>query len=134
MSKTTTFRTKTLADLETLLPGFRKLWPEIKAACGTSCRAPRSVTFTDVARREYLNDDECGRRFKLNLQTMKIEGAVHMSGGDWAVHAGTNNDAAVSGIPTTHALLSCTWNDHHRYFSITVQVTKLPEHLAAVAS
>lgn len=127
------FRTPKLADLETLLPGFRGLWPALKAACGTSQRAPKGVTFTDEPAPVYPNDHDCCQRFALDLRDMTLSASAHVSCGEAAAHGGSNNDGAVREIPTTHALLTCVWNDYYRYFSLTVQVSKLPAQLAAAS-
>jgi hypothetical protein len=129
------FRISKMADLETLLPGFKTVWPAIKAACGTGQRHPKSVYFTDKPHRAILNDSDSGKRFSLNLATMKLEGpALHISGGEWACHAGSNHDNEVVGVPTTHALLTCTYNDYYRTFTMYVQVAKLPEKIAEQAT
>lgn len=129
------FQIRKLDELETLLPGFRKVWPALKAACGSRTRCPRGVTFTDEARRAYLNDDECGARFSLDLRTMELDARrLPISGGEWAVHAGPHHDGAVAGLPGSHAMLTCTWNDYHRYFSLEVQVAELPKALPTQAA
>jgi hypothetical protein len=122
-----------MADLETLLPGFKKVWPEIKALCGTSQRHPKLVCFTDKPEQVYPNDYDQARRISLNLETMQVEGTVHISAGEWACHGGSNNDREVTAIPTTHALLTCTYSDYHRTFTMVVQVAKLPEALSPPA-
>jgi hypothetical protein len=126
-----TFRIAKLADIETLLPGFRKIWPAIKADTGTTQRCPKSVTFTDTVSPMVVHDFECGRRYALNLETMELSGRLHVSGGDWAVHAGSNNDQEVRDLPGNAAVLSVTWNDYYRSFSVELQVAKLPEALSA---
>ena len=128
------FSTKTIGDIETLLPGFKRVWSEMKAICGTRQRCPKSVTFTDVSSPAMPNDYDCCKRFKLNLETMRLEGQVHVSAGEWAVHAGKNNDGAVSDVPGNMALVTVTYNDFYRSFSMTVQVAKLPDQITAKAS
>jgi hypothetical protein len=123
------FRIKTLGDIETLLPGFKAVWPKIKAECGTKQRCPKSVSFTDTADPVYPNDSDCARRFALNLETMALSGGVHISAGEWACHAGPNNDGAVSDVPPNMALITCTYNDFYRTFMMTVQVKNLPAQL-----
>jgi hypothetical protein len=125
------FSIKKLADVEALLPGFAKIWKEIKADTTTRQRAPKSITFTDRADPVFLHDHECGRRYALDLATMKLCGRLHVSGGEWAVHAGSNNDQAVRGLPGNAAVVSVAWNDYYRSFSVTVQVAKLPEAMAS---
>lgn len=124
------FSIKKMGDLEVLLPGFKAIWPTIKAACSTTQRAPKSVTFTDESSPAHLNDGECGKRFTLNLATMELGPAQHISSGEWACHAGDNHDRAVVGVPSTHAVLVCVYHDYYRMFSMRVQVSKLPEQLA----
>jgi hypothetical protein len=128
------FSTKTIGDIETLLPGFKAVWASIKAECNTRQRCPKSVTFSDVPQDVCADDHDCARRFKLNLETMRLEGSVHVSAGEWAVHAGKNHDGAVSDIPGNMALVTCTWNDFHRSFSMTIQVKSLPAQVTARAS
>jgi hypothetical protein len=128
------FSARKMADIETLLPGFKAVWPAMKAACGTSQRCPKSVTFTDVASPAYPNDYDCCKRFALDLRDMTLSAPLHVSCGEWAVHAGSNNDGAVSEVPGTHAMITCTYNDHHRTFSMTVQVASLPAQLAERAA
>lgn len=125
-----TMKTKTLADAETALPGFKGIWRAIKAQTGTQARCPRSITFTDVARPAHLNDGECGRRYALNLETMKLSGGLSVSSGDWAVHAGSNNDQEIRGVPANAAVVTFVWHDYYRFSALEIQVAKLPAHLA----
>ena len=125
------FQVKKMAELEVLLPGFKALWPSLKAVCGSSQRCPKSVTFTDEPQALHLNDGECGKRFALDLATMELGPGQHVSSGEWAVHAGSNHDAPVVGVPSTHAVLVCVWHDYYRSFSVTVQVKELPKQLKA---
>lgn len=127
------FRISKMSDLETLLPGFARVWPSIKAECGTRQRHPKSVIFRDKPEAVCANDYDCARRFSLNLATMELEGAVHVSCGEWATVT-DNPDGEVTSIPTTHALLTCTYNDYYRTFTMVVQVAKLPEQIAEKSS
>lgn len=124
------FRVKKMAELEALLPGFKAVWPALKAACGSSQRCPKSVTFTDTPSPVYPNDSDCCKRFALDLRDMSLSASVHVSCGEWAVHAGPNHDGAVAGVPSTHAVLTCVYNDYYRSFSMTVLVSALPKSLA----
>ncbi len=124
---------KKTADLDGAIPGLAKLWTQIKAGTGTRCRAPKSLTITDDARPEYLNDGEMGRRYALDLRTMALSESLSMSSGEWAAHGGSNHDEEMRGIQDGAALVSCVWHDYYRYFSITIQVAKgaIPAQLAA---
>lgn len=112
----------TLAQIEAAFPGFRKLWPQIKEACGTTQRAPKSIYFTDVAEPVYGNDYDVARRFLVELTGPKVLSSVHVSCGESAINNG-NRSAAVE-VPTNHAVITCTFNDHYRCFSMDVQVAK----------
>jgi len=133
---TTTFKTKTLADLDAVIPGFSKVWKQIKAECGTKKRCPSSLTITDRAASMALNDSSLGQRFALDLQTMKLSGGLHVSGGEWAIHSGDNHDKPVDGVPNAAAVISCEWNDFYGFFSIDIQVAdgaiakQLPKEIA----
>ncbi len=129
----TSFRTSKMADLEALLPGFAQVWKQIKAETNTKQRCPKSISFGTDPRAMMLDDAYSGRRFALDLATMKLSGGRHVSGGEWAVHAGSNNDRAIGEVPVNQAVLDCEWNDFYRSFSVRVQVNpasmpkKLPE-------
>lgn len=127
------FRIKKLAEVEALLPGFKSMWPALKAACGTTQRAPKSVTFTDEPSRACPSDYDSCKRFALDLRDMTLSNSLHISAGEWACHAGSNNDESVTSVPTTHALLTCTYNDYYRSFSLDVQVAELPKQLASAS-
>ncbi len=116
------FTTRKMADIETLLPGFKKAWDAIKKETGTKQRCPKTITFASDAMPMFLHDGFLGRRFTLNLETMEVGGGVRVSSGEWAVHGGSNNDQALTDIPMNMALLDCSWNDYYRDFSIRVQV------------
>ena len=124
------FRISKLSDLETLLPGFSKVWPTVKASCGTRQRNPKRVSFTDKARPVCANDYDCAKRFSLNLETMNIEGSVHVSCGEWA-SSNRGQEEEVEGIPGNMALLTCTYNDYYRTFTMEVQVApgNIPQQL-----
>ncbi len=133
------FKCSKMADVEALLPGFKAIWPTIKATCRTSQRCPKRITFTDTVVPVYLNDRECGKRFSLDLRDMSLSAGLHISSGEWACFAGsnphsgtsTNNDQAVDNIPTTHALLTCAYHDYSRYFTMIIQVNaaNMPKQL-----
>jgi hypothetical protein len=127
------FSAKKIADLEVLLPGFKAIWPTMKAACRTSQRCPKSVTFTDTPAPVYANDHDCAKRFALDLRTMELSDAKHISCGEWVTPGQKNNDGAVSDVPENMALITCTYNDFYRSFSMTVQVKTLPKQIANVA-
>lgn len=121
---TQSFSTKKLADLDALVPGFSKVWKQIKAETGTKKRCPSSVSFTDQARPMCLNDSSLGRRFALDLVSMKLSAGQHVSAGEWAVSASKNPDGALQGVPNGAALISCEWNDFYGFFSIDIQVSE----------
>lgn len=129
-----TVKTRKAADLDAALPGLSKVWKQIKATCGTSQRTPKSLTFTDAPQQMMLDDGYLGRRFALNLVTMELsEGSYHVSSGEWAVHAGSNNDQAIEGIPNGMAVIDCEWHDYYGVFMMTVQVARgaIPAQLSA---
>lgn len=118
-----TIKVSKMSDAEKALPGFRAIWKTIKEVTRTTQRGPKSLRFSDQAQSLCLNDGECARRFALDLATMELsERSFHVSSGEWACHAGSNNDEEVRGVPNGFALLDCIWNDYYRYFSIRVQV------------
>jgi hypothetical protein len=125
------FSTKKIGDVDALLPGFKAVWPEMKALCHTTQRCPKSVTFTDTPEQVCANDYDSAKRFSLDLRTMQITGSVHISCGEWVTPGAKNNDGAVPDVPENMALITCTYNDFHRCFSMTVQVKELPKQLAA---
>lgn len=115
------FSIKKLDDAEKLLPGFRKLWKQIKQECGTKQARPKSITFRDSPNKFIPHDHDLARRFALNLETMKLSPGLHVSSGEWACHGGSNNDEAIS-VPSGMAVLNCSWSDYYRTFSIDIQV------------
>ena len=116
---------KKLADLEMALgPVARKLWKNLKASCRTAQRCPKHVTVTDEPEGCYPNDNYCAARYAVDLTSGKLLGSLHVSAGEWAMHAGSNNDQEVRDVPVNHALVTCEWNDYYRSFSMTVQVAK----------
>lgn len=127
------FKPTKLADLDGIIPGLQKVWKQIKADCGTKKRCPSSVALTTRPASMYLDDASLGRRFALDLRTMELSDGLHVSGGEWACHGGTNNDQAIDGVPDGAAVISCEWNDYHGYFSIDIQVAEsaLPKQIGA---
>lgn len=123
-SSSSSFKCSKMADVEKLLPGFAKVWPAIKAMTRTSQRCPKRVRFTTKPEGVYLNDGEMGKRFALNLETMQISGAYHISSGEWACHAGSNNDQEVSDLPVNMALVTVEYHDYYKTFTMTVQVNE----------
>ena len=105
----------------------------MKAACRTSQRCPKSVTFTDVPTPAYPDDHDCAKRFALDLRNMALSEAKHISCGEWVQPGQRNNDGAVPDVPENMALITCTYNDFHRSFSMTVQVKTLPKQIAESA-
>lgn len=112
---------KTLGALEAQWPGFGTLWREIKAATGTRCRAPKSVWVSDAPQRPCPNDDSCAARFAVDLSENRVLDSVPLHCGEW-VTANTNQHRTVSDIPSGLAIVTCEWNDYHRWFSMTVEV------------
>ncbi len=127
------FKISKLSDVEALLPGFDKIWPAIKAATGTKQRNPKRVCFSDKAQQMLLSDGYMGKRFALNLATMTLTGGHHVSSGEWACHAGSNNDQAITEVPLDSAVLDVEWNDYRRSFLVRVQVNEanMPKQLPA---
>lgn len=130
---TLTFRPRKLADLTTIIPGLDKVWKQIKAECGTKARTPKTVSITDASSPMYPDDASLCRRFALNIETMSLSGGIHVSAGEWAVHAGPNHDEAVEGVGNGQALIDCEWNDYYGTFYMRIQVAKgaIPAQLTA---
>jgi hypothetical protein len=112
---------KKLDELEAYWPGFRALWRNLKAECTTNRRTPRYVTFTDEPTTMMPDDTDCARRFAVDLVSNKILDSVHVSCGENAI-ANRGQEKAVRDIPAGTAVVSCTWNDYYRTFSMTVEV------------
>lgn len=131
-NKTLTIKIAKLADLETVFgASWRKVWSTIKERTGSKVRAPKSVDIHVDPRAAYLNDGEMGKRFAIDLATGELsETSLHMSSGDWAVHAGSNNDHAVNGLARNAGLITVVWHDYYRYLSVTLQVH--PEALSSM--
>jgi len=115
-------RIKKLADLDALVPGLAKVWPAIKKACVTSQRCPKLVYITDDASSPAPDDHDLCRRFALDLRTMKLGASVHVSCGEWAIANRGGVDRRVEGVPDGAAVLTCTWNDYYRSFTMEIQV------------
>lgn len=118
----TTARPRKLADLDTIIPGLAEVWKQMKADCRTSQRTPKTVEVVDYGQKMCPNDTSCCRRFALDLRTMKLVGALHVSAGEWAVHGGDNHDKGVDGIGDGQALIDCEWNDYYKTFYMRIQV------------
>ena len=118
------------SDYEKIIPGFTKMWKEIKEDTHTRCRCPKSLWITDKAYSVCADDHDLVRRYALNLATMELSGGVHVSTGEWAL-ANRGEENAVQDLPDGVAILTCRWNDFHRYFSMDLQVKpgSLPEAL-----
>lgn len=116
-------RPKKVADVETALPGFKKIWPRIKERTESTRRLPSSIAFQDESEQVHMNDDESGHRFALDLRTMTLADEDYpLSGGEWAIHGTPQRDSAVAGIPDGMAVVDCVWNKHWGYFSMTITV------------
>jgi hypothetical protein len=128
-----TLKPKTLADLDTIFPGFAQVWREIKKDTGTKKRCPSFLHFTTTPSKMMPGDAYLGRRYALDLRTMKLSEGLHVSGGEWACHAGSNNDQAIKGVPDGAAVLSCEWNDYYGVFTIDIQVAEnaMPKQIGA---
>jgi hypothetical protein len=129
-----TVRVRKLADLDQAIPGLADVWRQIKAACNTVQRTPKSLCIADEPRKMILDDGWIGRRFALDLRTMELsETVLHVSAEDGAAHGGDNHDRAVEGIPNGAAVIDCEYNDYHRSFLMTVTVAKgaIPAQLTA---
>lgn len=130
---TLTFKPAALADLSTCFgPHWRNLWNAVKQETGSKVRKPSGVSASEAALPVHLNDGECARRFAFNLLTGEVSSGLHVSSGEWACHAGSNNDAAVNAVPVNTCVVTVTWHDYYRYLSIAVQVYVggLPKSLA----
>lgn len=127
------FRPKTLADLDTIIPGLSEVWKAIKADTRTKKRCPSSVAISTHPASMALNDSFSGRRYALDLRTMELSEGLHVSGGEWACHGSTNNDQAIDGVPDGAAVLSCEWNDYYHVFSLDIQVAEsaMPKQIGA---
>jgi len=126
------FSPKKLAELDVILPGLREVWKEVKARMDFTIRCPHLVVLTDEPGPTYLNDGECGTRFALDLVTMKMSDKLHhVSSGEWAVHAGSNNDEAVKGVPNRMAVVNVAIQEYYRTARIYIQVAPgaLPSQL-----
>lgn len=133
-SKTISTRPRKIADLEPVFgKQWRKLWDHIKADTGSRARCPKHISVFSDARPVYTNDGELCRRFAWDMEAGTVSSSVHVSSGEWAVHAGSNHDAGVKDLPRNVAIITVTWNDYHRYMCLDVQVH--PEALpAAIAA
>jgi hypothetical protein len=69
----------------------------------------------------YPNDYDCARRFAIDLATNEVLNSVHVSCGEWAM-ANRGQERGIDDIPAGTAVVSCTWNDYYRSFSMTVEV------------
>lgn len=127
---TLTTRPRKIADLAPIFGAhWRKLWNHIKEETGSSIRCPKSVHVFSDSRKVYLDDGDLCRRFAWDMETGELSAAVRSSSGEWAVHAGSNNDEAVKDLPRNVALITVIWTDYRRYMSLDVQVH--PEALLA---
>lgn len=113
-----------MGDVETILPGFKGIWEEIKRIAGApGFRCPKTVVFTTRPSRVYLDDGAHGSRFALNLRTMEIsDETLSISSGEWACHGGSNNDQEVRDIPEGMALVTCDVHRYYRTFHMTLQI------------
>jgi hypothetical protein len=83
---------------------------------------PRTVTFSDEPLGLYPDDTDCSRRFAVDLTTNTILSEVHVSCGEWATANKPGVTNGVKDIPPGIAVVSCTWNDFYRTFSMYVEV------------
>lgn len=128
----TSFRPAKIAELDTIIPGLQKVWKQIKRDTGTKKRCP-NVYLTTQPASVALNDNFLGRRYGLDLRTMELSNGLHISGGEWACHGGSNNDQAVKGVPDGYALITCEWNDYYGIFTLDIQVAEsaMPKKIGA---
>lgn len=112
-----------LADLATIFGAkWKIMWDHVKEETGTRQRKPRSVSLYSDPRQVYVNDNgEMSRRFAWNMETGEVSPSLNVSGGEWACHAGSNNDEAVTGLPRNVVIVTVTWHDYHRYLYLEVQ-------------
>src|SRR6185437_14891922 len=106
METMASLRIRKLDDLDAAVPGLGNVWRETKRRIGTSIRCPKSLWIRETPAPMHLNDGEMGRRFALDLATMRLsEESLSVSSGEWACHAGSNHDGAVDGVPSTAAMV-----------------------------
>lgn len=117
----TTIQIGSVEDLNRIAPGFANVWRAIKADTGSRARRPKSVEVTDQPRAMMPNDSSCAARYALDLRTMLITSRRHVSAGECAL-MNRGQEKAIAGIPAGQAVISCEWNDHYRFFSMTVEV------------
>ncbi len=117
------FKISKMAQAEEILPGFKKaVWAHIKKITGTSQRGPKTLIVTDQPYAVMLNDGECGKRFAINLETMKVSPETyHISSGEWACHGGRNNDGEIQGVPSNMAVVTVEWQEYYRTMTVTIQ-------------
>lgn len=121
--KSVSFRPTKLADLATAIgPKWRKLWDYVKAETETTMRKPGTIVLMTEAREVYLNDGECCHRFAWDLVTGEVGGSRNVSSGEWAVHASSNNDEAITDVPRNAAAVTVVWHEYYRYMRIELQV------------
>jgi hypothetical protein len=119
----TTIQIKKQADGLAIHPEWAKFWKAIKAECGTTQRGPRYVTITTEPSAAMPDDHDCCRRFAVDLDTLEVLGAIHVSAGEWACGGNARGqDLAVDGVPEGKAMVTATWNDYFRYFHLDIQV------------
>lgn len=120
---THTVKINALADLATVFgPKWRALWNHVKVETGTSQRKPRTVSMFSDARKVYVNDNgEMARRFAWDMETGEVSAALLVSGGEWACHAGSNHDEAVTDLPRNTVIVTVYWHDYYRSLYLDVQ-------------
>lgn len=121
--KTHTIKIEKLADLATIFgKHWRALWTRVQEETGTKQRKPRSVSLYSDARPVFVSDNgEMARRFAWNMSTGETSDSLHVSGGEWACHGGSNNDEAVTELPRNTVVVTVAWHDYYRYLTLDVQ-------------
>lgn len=110
-------------DVEPYWPGFAALWKQIQAVCETKQRRPRSITFSEEAEPVYANDYDSCERIVVDLATNRVIDSRFVSTGENAINAGVAA-LPVEGVPQNVALLTCTYSNYYRTFSIRAQFPK----------
>lgn len=116
------FEPKLLEDLSKVFgKHWRKIWIEIKLQTKSTIRKPYIIYIQDYPSKLILNDYDSCLRFAVNLNTGEVSEGLHVSSGEWAVHAGSNNDEMINDIPKNMLIVNVIWNDYNRLMKFKVQ-------------
>lgn len=121
----TLYGIKSVTEVEPYWAGFKALWKEIQIACETKQRKPRIVSLTEEPSRVCANDYDSARRLLVDLSSNTIIGNAYISTGECSLanlrRDGTDLAGAVNDVPKNVAMLTCTWSEFYRTFSIEAQ-------------